>query len=372
MANPQEALEGLINSLEMETSTRCRCPNSHPTPKRNVIRDDDDLQRKIQTELIKVLRLDKNRNNKDLESLIDRLGFHLESNENPESLLSKVLQAQTPRITHYTSPERNILGKHRLEIHLDQVRWGEFKAVVEIDASSGHARICPLVEAKMRVGTAICPFWDTSSKELYIVLIKQYMPTCDQWVIDLPGGVVDQDEKASKSVLREVKEETCIQVRKPSSTDADAKVADEALTAAWANIRAAWGGDKNVADETEPLGLPKSSTSKGLLNETMQPWLLPLVELKPGAKVCREKPLEGIDGVYLIEGETHYDEEDEKPNKTQALIAPWNKLGAVLDELSTKTNEHGDSLYRPMITVSTLAYRERLQNGMTNIAKCLE
>lgn len=375
MANTQETLGGLIQLLKEETTPRCCCP--HPAVKRNAIRGDDDLQRKILTELVKVLRLDINCKDKDLESFSNRLGLYLrEVNENPESLLCKVLEAQVPRITHYTNAERNILGKHRLEIHLDQVRWGEFKAVVEIDASSGKTRICPLVEAKMEVGTAICPFWDAPSKELYIVLIKHYMPTCDQWVIDLPGGVVDRDEKTSKAILREVKEETCIQVRKPSSTDADAKATDEALNAAWASISAAWGvqngGNNDAADKTEPVALPKSSTSKGLLNETMQPWLLPLVELKPGAKVCREKPLEGIDGAYLIEGEVHLDEADEKPNQMKAFIAPWNKLGAVLDELSTKTNEHGDSLYRPMITVSTLAYRERLQNGMTKIGKCLE
>lgn len=48
----------------------------------------------------------------------------------------------------------------------------------------------------------------SKSEPLKIILEAQYRPSQDAVVVEVPAGLIDQDEEASQAAVRELKEET--------------------------------------------------------------------------------------------------------------------------------------------------------------------
>lgn len=55
---------------------------------------------------------------------------------------------------------------------------------------------------------AIIALLDHPSKPLSTVIIEQYRPPIGNYVIELPAGLVDENESAEETALRELHEET--------------------------------------------------------------------------------------------------------------------------------------------------------------------
>ncbi|MCX8195776.1 MAG: NUDIX hydrolase [Acidilobaceae archaeon] len=51
---------------------------------------------------------------------------------------------------------------------------------------------------------AVLPVWREERK---VVLIKQYRPSIDRWILEVPAGVIDSGEGAEEAAARELEEE---------------------------------------------------------------------------------------------------------------------------------------------------------------------
>lgn len=74
-------------------------------------------------------------------------------------------------------------------------------------ASRNSEEKLPLLTGKLiQSGIVVYPVWKESPDK--IVLIRQYRYPLNQWIYELPAGLIDQGETASQAAVREMKEET--------------------------------------------------------------------------------------------------------------------------------------------------------------------
>ncbi|KAL9643450.1 hypothetical protein ABK040_010065 [Willaertia magna] len=61
---------------------------------------------------------------------------------------------------------------------------------------------------------------DKETKENYLILIEQFRPPCNKYVIEFPAGLIDENETPEEAAIRELKEETGFEVNKIISSSA--------------------------------------------------------------------------------------------------------------------------------------------------------
>ncbi|KDN53289.1 hypothetical protein K437DRAFT_219312 [Tilletiaria anomala UBC 951] len=97
----------------------------------------------------------------------------------------------------------------------DQTKWVGLQAIKWIDPA-GKERTWEAADRKTRKGevdaVAICTIIERPSSEPHILLVSQYRPPVDGWVVEMPAGLVDQGEEgkegSTRAALRELQEET--------------------------------------------------------------------------------------------------------------------------------------------------------------------
>lgn len=74
-------------------------------------------------------------------------------------------------------------------------------------ASRNKEENLPLLTGKIPAnGIVIYPLWKEDADKL--VMIRQYRYPLDAWIYELPAGLIDEGEDASRAAVREMKEET--------------------------------------------------------------------------------------------------------------------------------------------------------------------
>ncbi|KAG8988682.1 hypothetical protein FRB94_002990 [Tulasnella sp. JGI-2019a] len=109
------------------------------------------------------------------------------------------------------SAEPQILSKKDLPI--DQAKWVTLK-VIEYKDQDGANRKWEVAERKTRKGeidaVAILALLHSKKKgfKTSTVIIEQYRPPIEKYVIEMPAGLVDANESPEKAAIRELEEET--------------------------------------------------------------------------------------------------------------------------------------------------------------------
>ncbi|KAF8623940.1 hypothetical protein AX15_006106 [Amanita polypyramis BW_CC] len=100
------------------------------------------------------------------------------------------------------------------ELSPSEARWITLKQLVYSD-SEGKERLWECAERKTRKSStpdavAILAILrsKTNAFEPSIVIIEQYRPPIDKFIIELPAGLVDEDESPEEAAIRELYEET--------------------------------------------------------------------------------------------------------------------------------------------------------------------
>lgn len=93
----------------------------------------------------------------------------------------------------------NIIEEHikeigRFKVHLDTIKIGDI--------------IQPFSYVSIKHGVTILPIIDNR-----VVAIRQYRYPIRRWMLELPGGVIDEDEEPIDAAIRELREETGYTVR---------------------------------------------------------------------------------------------------------------------------------------------------------------
>ncbi|KAF9050803.1 hypothetical protein BDZ89DRAFT_1057227 [Hymenopellis radicata] len=110
--------------------------------------------------------------------------------------------SQTPKVVSST------------EMSAAEARWITLKKIKYTDAN-GSERVWECAERKTRKSTgvdAVAIFAMIRSKTnafpLSTVVIEQYRPPIDAFIIELPAGLIDENETPEETAIRELEEET--------------------------------------------------------------------------------------------------------------------------------------------------------------------
>ncbi|KAL1730063.1 NUDIX hydrolase domain-like protein [Schizophyllum commune] len=100
------------------------------------------------------------------------------------------------------------------EMNVSEAKWITLKKLNWMDAE-GKKRVWECAERRTRKGSgidAVSIFALLRSKKnafpLSTVIIEQYRPPIDKFIIELPAGLIDENETAEQAALRELEEET--------------------------------------------------------------------------------------------------------------------------------------------------------------------
>ncbi|RDB21210.1 putative Nudix hydrolase P35G2.12 [Hypsizygus marmoreus] len=100
------------------------------------------------------------------------------------------------------------------EMSAAEAKWITLKKIKYIDAA-GHERVWESAERKTRKASGVDAVdvlailrSKTNAFPLSTVIIEQYRPAIDKFIIELPAGLVDEGETPEQAAFRELEEET--------------------------------------------------------------------------------------------------------------------------------------------------------------------
>ncbi|KAG7570969.1 hypothetical protein FFLO_01063 [Filobasidium floriforme] len=134
------------------------------------------------------------------------------------TILRRTTRSIAPRNARYFSPSAIIMSPQQeprviesIDVPGDGMKWVKLRKINWED-QTGRKRVWEAADRSTRKGeidaVAIVALIAHPKKPLSTVIIEQYRPPIEKYIIELPAGLVDEGESAETAALRELYEET--------------------------------------------------------------------------------------------------------------------------------------------------------------------
>jgi 8-oxo-dGTP pyrophosphatase MutT (NUDIX family) len=129
-------------------------------------------------------------------------------------IISTPIVVTLPRVTHedvvYENPWLRLKTIHFLDQKGNRRKWTGIERTTTYprDHTNTLSKSLEVQNKEKCDAVVVFPFLKEQKKPLRVILIRQFRPPVGCWVLELPAGLIDEQEEPRTAAFRELKEET--------------------------------------------------------------------------------------------------------------------------------------------------------------------